>query len=100
MRNLISPMRLAILAAGLLASLAIAGNSQAGERDCRAPGAAVQPLPLSNLAAKLEQQGYRDIGKLEVERGCFEARAFNQTGDAYKLKGDAQTGQIQSMRKW
>ncbi|MBX3455389.1 PepSY domain-containing protein [Ferrovibrio sp.] len=100
MRNPISPIHLAILAAGLLAPLAAAGNSQAGERDCRISGAAIQPLALSSLAAKLEQQGYRDIGKLEVERGCFEARAFNQAGDAYKLKGDAQTGAIQSVRKW
>ncbi len=104
MRNL----KIAALAVGLLLPAVLPGLALADGPECRANAQAADgqrlgnglPLSAAALTSQLEQKGYTSITKLEIERGCFEARASDKDGGKYRLKGDAYTGDIQSMRKW
>lgn len=104
MRNL----KIALVVAGLLMPAVVPGLALADGPDCRANGQAAGgqrlgnglPLSAAALTGQLEQKGYTSITKLEIERGCFEARASDKDGAKYRLKGDAYTGDVQSMRKW
>lgn len=55
-----------------------------------------QWLSIAQVAARLEAAGYRQIEKIERERGGYEARATNQAGERTKLYVNPQTGALTS----
>lgn len=60
-------------------------TAQSGER---------QWLSIPQVHAKLEAAGYRQIEKIERERGGYEARATDRQGERIKLHINPQTGEI------
>jgi len=81
----------------LVGALALAGAalapSFAGEH--RSPPAGERPwLSIPQVHAKLEAAGYRQIEKIERERGGYEARATDRKGERIKLYINPQTGEI------
>lgn len=55
-------------------------------------------LPVSQLVAKLEGAGFRNIEKIEREHGRYEVRATNKEGQRSKLQLDARTGELLAQR--
>ncbi len=55
-------------------------------------------LPVSQLVAKLEGAGFRNIEKIEREHGRYEVRATNRQGQRSKLQLDARTGELLAQR--
>ena len=55
-------------------------------------------LPMSQLVAKLEGVGFRNIEKIEREHGRYEVRATNRQGERSKLQLDAHTGELLAQR--
>lgn len=93
--------------ATLLTSLALGGviavggvwlaPSMAGEQ--RAPAAVErQWLSIAQVHDKLEAAGFRNVEKIERERGGYEARATDRQGDRVKLYVNPQTGEIMNQR--
>ncbi|MCM2288227.1 MAG: PepSY domain-containing protein [Sulfuritalea sp.] len=73
---------------GAMLAPSFAGESrtaQAGER---------QWLSIPQVHEKLEAAGYRQIEKIERERGGYEARATDRQGERIKLYINPQTGEI------
>jgi hypothetical protein len=75
----------------LVGNFASAGESRsaAGER---------QWLSIGQIHDKLEAAGYRQIEKIERERGSYEARATDRNGERIKLHLNPQTGEIIDQR--
>lgn len=75
----------------LVGNFAFAGESRsaAGER---------QWLSIGQIHDKLEAAGYRQIEKIERERGSYEARATDRNGERIKLHLNPQTGEIIDQR--
>lgn len=77
-----------MLSAGLLAgALTFSQTTRADARQTE------NWLPLPRLIEKLEAAGYRNIEKIERERGRYEVRATNHQGERSKLRLDARTGE-------
>ena len=77
---------------GVLLAPSIAGENRpmpAGER---------QWLSIPQVHEKLEAAGYRNVEKIERERGGYEARATDRQGDRVKLYVNPQTGEIMNQR--
>lgn len=89
--------------ATIISSIALAGAfavggamlapSFAGENRT-APAGERQWLSIPQIHEKLEAAGYRQIEKIERERGGYEARATDRQGERIKLYINPQTGEI------
>lgn len=89
--------------ATMISSIALAGAfavggamlapSFAGENRT-APAGERQWLSIPQIHQKLEAAGYRQIEKIERERGGYEARATDRQGERIKLYINPQTGEI------
>lgn len=89
--------------ATMISSIALAGAfaiggavlvpSFAGESRT-APAGERQWLSIPQIHEKLEAAGYRQIEKIERERGGYEARATDSKGERVKLYINPQTGGI------
>ena len=90
-----------VMAGGLLAAGAMLAPSFADDR--RSPAVEAQWLPLAKLIERLEAKGYRDIEKIERERGRYEVRATDRQGARVKLYLHPQTGELLDQyqeRRW
>ncbi|MDP1611767.1 MAG: PepSY domain-containing protein [Sulfuritalea sp.] len=85
----------------LASALAVGGGlptpSFAGESRT-APAGERQWLSIPQVHEKLEAAGYRDIEKIERERGGYEARATDRNGERIKLYVNPQTGALLDRR--
>lgn len=81
------------LAGALAVGGAMLAPSFAGERRM-APVGERQWLSIPQVHEKLEAAGYRQIEKIERERGGYEARATDRQGERIKLYINPQTGEI------
>lgn len=82
----------ALAVGGVLLAPSIAGESRpavTGER---------QWLSIAQIHDRLEAAGYRNIEKIERERGGYEVRATDRQGDRIKLYVNPQTGEIMKQR--
>lgn len=89
------------LAGGLLVSGLTLAPSFADDR--RSSLSDTQWLPLPKLIERLEAGGYRDIEKIERERGRYEVRATDRQGARVKLYLHPHSGELldQSQeRRW
>ncbi len=77
---------------GVLLAPSFAGESRA------APVGERQWLSIPQVHEKLVAAGYRNIEKIERERGGFEARATDRNGARIKLYVNPQTGEIMDQR--
>ncbi len=93
--------------ATILSSLAVLGTLAAGgvflapsfAADARlAPPGERQWLSIPQLHDKLEAAGYHHIEKIERERGGYEVRATDRTGERVKLYVNPQTGEVSDQR--
>lgn len=57
-----------------------------------------QWLSIAQVHDKLDAAGYRNVEKIERERGGYEARATDRNGDRVKLYVHPQTGEILNQR--
>jgi len=85
----------------LVAALAVGGGlpaqSFAGESRMAAAGER-QWLSIPQVYRKLEAAGYRDIEKIERERGGYEARATDRNGERIRLYINPQSGELMDQR--
>jgi len=82
-----------LIAVGVFATASFAQDNRAagnGER---------QWLSIPQVHAKLEAAGYRNIEKIERERGSYEAKAIDRNGARVKLYLHPQTGEIIDRRE-
>ena len=63
-----------------------------------APAGDRQWLSIPQVHEKLEAAGYRNVEKIERERGGYEARATDRNGERIKLYVNPQTGEIMDRR--
>lgn len=92
MRNLSNLSRL-LLTAGLMAGTLLS-NPSFGQDNRPAPVVERQWLSIPQIHDKLEAAGYRHIEKIERERGSYEVRASNPSGQRVKLYVNPTTGEI------
>ena len=59
----------------------------------------VKWLSIPEVHARLESAGYRNIEKIERERGSYEVKATDQAGRRIKLYVHPQTGEVIDQRK-
>ena len=85
------------LAGAFAISGAVLVPSFAGESRT-APAGERQWLSIPQIHEKLEAAGYRQIEKIERERGGYEARATDRNGERIKLHVNPQTGEIMNQR--
>jgi len=64
-----------------------------------APTAERQWLSIPQIHEKLEAAGYRNVEKIERERGGYEARATDRDGERIKLYVNPQSGEIVDQRR-
>lgn len=76
---------------------AVSTPSVAGENRSAA-SAERQWLSISQVHERLEAAGYRNIEKIERERGGYEARATDRNGERIKLHVNPQTGEAIDQR--
>lgn len=76
---------------------AVSTPSVAGENRPAASGER-QWLSIAQVHERLEAAGYRNIEKIERERGGYEARATDRNGERVKLHVNPQTGEIMNQR--
>jgi hypothetical protein len=86
-----------VMAGGLLAAGATLAPSFADDR--RSPAVEAQWLPLAKLIERLEAKGYRDIEKIERERGRYEVRATDRQGARVKLYLHPHSGELIDQRQ-
>jgi hypothetical protein len=67
--------------------------------DRRAPVSETQWLPLPKLIERLEAAGYRDVEKIERERGRYEVRATDRQGARVKLYLHPHNGELIDQRQ-
>lgn len=85
------------VAGGLLTAGLTLAPSFADDR--RAPVSETQWLPLPKLIERLEVAGYRDIEKIERERGRYEVRATDRQGARVKLYLHPHSGELLDQRQ-
>ncbi|MDP2171847.1 MAG: PepSY domain-containing protein [Rhodocyclaceae bacterium] len=56
-------------------------------------------LSIPEVHARLESAGYRHIEKIERERGSYEVKATNRSGQRIKLYVHPQTGEVLGQRQ-
>ncbi len=83
MRNILA---IALFSTAILASLPANASS-----DCKASGG--QQMTAEQIQAKAESLGYQ-IRSIEMEDGCFEAKAINPKGARVEIGFDPATGAI------
>jgi len=81
-----------IIAFGLFATSSFA-------QDSRSAGGANQWLSIPQIYDKLEAAGYRNVEKIERERGSYEVKATDRNGARVKLYLHPQTGEIINQRQ-
>ncbi|OGT05018.1 MAG: hypothetical protein A3F73_05235 [Gallionellales bacterium RIFCSPLOWO2_12_FULL_59_22] len=81
-----------IIASGLFATSSFA-------QDSRSAGGANQWLSIPQIYDKLEAAGYRNVEKIERERGSYEVKATDRNGARVKLHLHSQTGEIIDRRQ-
>lgn len=81
-----------IIASGLFATSSFA-------HDNRPAGGANQWLSIPQIYGKLEAAGYRNVEKIERERGSYEVKATDRNGARVKLHLHPQTGEIVGQRQ-
>lgn len=82
-----------LIAVGLFATASFAQDNRAVDNGER------QWLSIPQVHAKLEAAGYRNIEKIERERGSYEAKAIDRNGARVKLYLHPQTGEIIDWRE-
>jgi hypothetical protein len=82
----------ALAVAGALLAPSFAGEHRAD------PAAERQWLSIAQIHDKLQAAGYRNVEKIERERGGYEVRATDPKGERIKLYVNPQTGEIMSQR--
>jgi hypothetical protein len=85
------------VAGGLLTAGLTLAPSFADDR--RVPVSETQWLPLPKLIERLEVAGYRDIEKIERERGRYEVRATDRQGARVKLYLHPHSGELLDQRQ-
>ncbi len=85
------------ICSALAVGSAMPGSSFAGESRS-APASARLWLSIPQVHEKLEAAGYRNVEKIERERGGYEARAMDRNGGRIKLYVNPQTGEITNQR--
>lgn len=84
--------------AALLATVAFSISSHA--QDVRSASAdKARWLSIPEVHARLESAGYRNIEKIEREKGSYEVKATDQTGQRIKLYVHPQTGEVIDQRQ-
>lgn len=92
MRNLSVVSRSALTACLMAGSLL--PTASFGQNERSAPIVEQQWLSIPQIHDKLEAAGYRHIEKIERERGAYEVRASNPSGQRVKLYVNPTTGEI------
>lgn len=82
----------AIAAATLLSTSAVAGEHRSD------PVSKSPWLSIPQIHDKLVSEGFRDVEKIERERGGYEVRATDRHGERIKLYLNPQTGEIAGER--
>lgn len=96
--NLIASLLLTT-AIAIPAALSFAAATPAtAENNPAAPAAATQWLSIAQVYNQLEAAGYRNIEKIERERGSYEVKATNRDGQRVKLYVHPQTGAVLDTR--
>jgi hypothetical protein len=90
--NIRRPLTIALISSTLLAGLASAQT--AAPQPAPAAASTAAPLTLTQLHARLQAAGYRQVLELEQERDRVEAKAQDRDGRWVKLALDAQTGAV------
>lgn len=86
------PTFLALLAALIALPVGASGS------DGAPPASGAAWLPLGEVVRRLEDAGYRNIEKIERERGSYEVKATNRDGQRVKLYVHPQTGAVLDTR--
>lgn len=81
-----------LMATGCFSTSIYAQDSRAGST------AKVQWLSIPEVHAKLESAGYRNIEKIERERGSYEVKVTDRNGQRMKLFVHPQTGEVLEQR--
>lgn len=87
------------LAGALLAGGVSLAPSFADDRRAPAVAGETQWLPLPKLIERLEAGGYREIEKIERERGRYEVRATDRQGTRVKLYLHPHSGELLDQRQ-
>ncbi len=91
-------LSLALVAAiglgGVLLVPSFAADRLAAEGNDRQPW-----LSLTEILARLEKAGYRNIEKIEREHGSYEARVTDSNGQRVKLYINPRTGEVTDRRE-
>ena len=82
----------ALAVAGALLAPSFAGEHRAD------PVAERQWLSIAQIHDKLQAAGYRNVEKIERERGGYEVRATDPKGERVKLYVNPQTGEMLNQR--
>ncbi len=64
------------------------------QNDQAAGGGERQWLSIPQIYGKVEEAGYRDVRKIERERGYYEVKAIDRDGRRVELHVNPQTGEI------
>lgn len=86
---------LGITLAGSITAAALAASAQSQP----APAAQRPWLSIPQIHDTLEAAGYRNIEKIERERGNYEVKATSREGQRVKLYVHPQTGEILDLRR-
>ena len=87
---------LALGSALAVGSVALSSSFAGENRTARA--GEHQWLSIPQVHERLEAAGYRNVEKIERERGGYEARATDRNGERIKLHVNPQTGEIMNQR--
>lgn len=89
-------MQKIVIGAVAALTLAAIGSAAAGEA-LKTPPNASNRVSGEMIRAKLEDMGHR-VDRLEIERDCWEVRAFNDSGFPIKAKYDLATGELMNAK--
>lgn len=92
MRTLITASLMAIASIGLVTTTLYAQDKQPAQV------AQMGWLSIPEVYTRLESAGYRNIEKIERERGSYEVKATDRNGQRMKLYVHPQTGEIINQR--
>lgn len=91
-------MKLTTLISSFVVGSALLAGNVASAGESRGATGERQWLSIGQIHDKLEAAGYRQIEKIERERGGYEARATDRNGERIKLHLNPQTGEIIDQR--
>lgn len=91
-------MKLTTLISSFVVGSALLAGNVASAGESRGAAGERQWLSIGQIHDKLEAAGYRQIEKIERERGGYEARATDRNGERIKLHLNPQTGEIVGQR--